>query len=908
LRMNLFSDFITNFALLIVLLFAYSRIFYHFHKHKPYNQILNGFIFGIISICVMSLPVHLMPGLIFDTRSIIISIAGLFGGPIAAIIVVPLSIAYRIYQGGTGMFVGVAVIITSAILGVIYYYLRKKYPSAMDIKYIYIFGLTVHIVMLLCMFILPFDLAIKTIRAVGVPVILAYPIISWVIIIFLNGIEHEVELEESFRNNLYNYQDLVENANSIVFRIDTAGNVKFINEFAQKVFGFTKEEILDKNVIGTIVPATDSNDIDLTDLVNKILTLPQDYALNENENMRKDGSRLWVAWSNTPVYDEHGKCFEVVSVGVEITRRKLLEIELDKRRNFSNQLLYELNSHETDINLIENLVSLFKGYSNADGVGIRLKDGDDFPYYCTSGFSAEFIAKAQLLCKYKENGSTSSDGAGNTIYDCLCGAVISKNIDSKFPYITEYGSFWTNSTTQLRNNVDLCQRSHNTCNEFGYESIALIPILNDEEVIGIIQFNYYQTDRILLDFVKFIESIGRSVGIALDRLSSIKKLEQTSIKAEAASKAKSEFLAMMSHEIRTPLNGMLGFSSILEETLHERADYDESDEVYEFLGTVNKCGIALTDILNDILELSSIESNQFTIEETMFVPEEILQDGIEIFYAIASKNEVQLNFKSNSLPEHVIGDHRKLKQIIFNLVGNAIKFTHEGAVDVIANYASDNLLVEVQDTGIGISPDKMDIILDPFVQVDQSDTRKYGGTGLGLTIVSRILKNMNGSLNIESSPGEGSKFSFSFPAKEIPQNEVNEANEAGKREIDKNAAIVLAVEDDTVCSLYLEKILKTADLEYKIAASFAAMREVCNQGFQPGVVLLDIALPDADGFECLNWLKEKYPGQDIKYIAQTAHVLSDKRALYEEAGFDGFIGKPYKRQELLNLIQDQIKS
>jgi LytS/YehU family sensor histidine kinase len=169
----------------------------------------------------MAFPFRFMPGLIFDTRSIIISIGGLFGGPITAGVAAALSVLYRVYHGGVGTTMGFAVIIASALLGSVYFYLSKKKPSTMSNTKIYFFGLIVHVVMLLCMFLLPVDIALKTIRSIWIPVIIAYPVISFAIINFLNNIEYELSLEASLSESHKDYQELVDNTNSIIIEIIT---------------------------------------------------------------------------------------------------------------------------------------------------------------------------------------------------------------------------------------------------------------------------------------------------------------------------------------------------------------------------------------------------------------------------------------------------------------------------------------------------------------------------------------------------------------------------------------------------------------------------------------------------------------------------------------------------------------
>jgi CheY-like chemotaxis protein len=355
----------------------------------------------------------------------------------------------------------------------------------------------------------------------------------------------------------------------------------------------------------------------------------------------------------------------------------------------------------------------------------------------------------------------------------------------------------------------------------------------------------------------------------------------------------------MSHEIRTPLNGLLGFSEIIEDALLECDGKEKFSKILRYLEIVKTCGKNLNELIDDILVLSSIESGKFEMLLVKFPPERLIRESVEIFNFKSEKRNIKLDFQSENLPCGVIGAKRQFKQIMFNLIGNAIKFTEEGSVDVKADYKDEFLLIEVKDTGIGIPGNMKNEVLKPFTQVNQSSTRKYGGTGLGLAIVSKILETVGGALNIKSKIGKGTTVSFTFPVKVdadvLPDEPV-------KKQDFKITANILIVEDDNVSALYLKEILQTLNVRCKIAESFVEMQKICNEGFLPDIALLDISLPGADGFECRKWLIDKFPEKNITYIAETAYVLKADIKRCQDAGFDGFLSKPYSKEELLAII------
>jgi PAS domain S-box-containing protein len=399
-------------------------------------------------------------------------------------------------------------------------------------------------------------------------------------------------------------------------------------------------------------------------------------------------------------------------------------------------------------------------------------------------------------------------------------------------------------------------------------------------------------------------------GVAIFRnITASKRAEEALLRAkeaaEAANRSKSQFLANMSHELRTPLNAIIGYSEILEE---QATDLGQDDYIPD-LQKINAAGRHLQSLIDDILDLSKIEAGKMDLDLTTFDISEMIREVTTTVQAVVEKNGNTLDVNSASEMGFMHADRTKVRQVLFNFLSNAGKFTENGTVRLEATRVNvDNtemVRFAVRDTGIGMNDEQVAKLFQDFTQVDASTTRKYGGTGLGLAISRRYCEMMGGHIDVDSTPGVGSTFRFELPAKVVPRTETPASPEADANaatETPDGANLVLVVDDDPVARDLMGRLLTKEGFEVVAAGNGVEALQVARER-RPAVITLDVMMPEMDGWEVLSTLKGSRDVADIPVVMVT---MADDRHTGFMLGASDYVTKPIDPSRLSAVLNRHI--
>ncbi len=732
------------------------------------------------------------------------------------------------------------------------------------------------------------------------------------------------------------YRRLFETAKDGILILDfETGKIVDANPFIIEIIDYPSKKILGKKLweIGLFSNKKQSQ-LAFTELKANNYIRFEDMPLQ-----KKNGEKIDVEFISNVYLTGNTK---VIQCNIrEITERKKAE----KRQELTAKILSILNRQDHWKQLIDDIIVEIKNFTGVEVVSIRLKESEGFLFYKARGFPEYFIQTEKYPCSRNEKDEIICDNKGKPYLECMFGDVVTGRTDPSLPYFTKGGSFYSNNTTELVAATTEKERqsaTSNRCNAEGYESVALIPLYSGKEIIGLLQLNDKRPDMFSAEMIEFFEKTGNTIGIAFNRIQNENKIKESDqylkrqnteyldlnekyttlnqelieslnrfqnmndelisakLKAEESDNLKSAFLANMSHEIRTPMNAIMGFSGFLSEPGLSKEKLDD------YVQIINASSLQLLTVIGDVIDISKIETDQIIIDLESVNINNLLNELFVIYEKLVAIKNLSL-YCSCDRPNDLIQirtDRNRIKQIICNLLNNAIKFTKEGEIEFGYQIKTNFIEFYVKDTGIGIAPENHELIFQRFRQVESSDTSMYSGNGLGLSISKALAEKLGGTITINSEVGIGSRFVFTIPYIKGIENKVTTLLTTEPDLYNWNEKTILLVEDEVNNHAYIKELLSVTNVKMLHAWDGKEAVEHVQNHSDISLVLMDIKIPIMDGYKATRLIKQINP--KLPVIAQTAYAISYDREQALKAGCDNYIPKPIDRSLLMEVINSYL--
>ena len=849
-------NLINNIAFLIALAAAGQLVVSRVHKSSLQYSLVLGVLFGSVTLLGMANPVNFAPGVFFDGRSIVLAVAGVVGGGLAATIAAGMAALYRYQLGGLGAPVGITIIVLAALLGVLArkWWQRRSAPP----HYAHLLGLgvAVQLMQLAAFTQVPNRAGYAFIEQAWWILLLFYPLATALLCLIFRNYEEQIEEREALQaaqkaviaeerasmERFHAYFD-----HSIVGLAITSQEKGWleVNEALCATFGYTRDELT--RMTWTELTYPEDLAPDLAQFNRMLAGEITSYAMDKRF-IHKDGHLVYTRLAVSHVRKPDGSLNYVVAMVEDISERKRSELALESSEK---QLRFVLEGSELgfwDWNIAAGKVdrnerwALMLGYTHSE-IQNTVMQWTDFIYPEDREHtwdSIRAVIEGRSNMHRLEYRMLHKDGSTRWILDQA--SVMERDADGN--PVRMCGTH-TDITARKQDELELVQHRHH--------------------------------------LQKLIEEQTRELRIAKEA-------------AETANIAKSAFLANMSHEIRTPLNAITGMAHILRRSGLTSEQTDKLDKIAN-------AGSHLLGIINDVLDLSKIEAGKFALENAPLHIEAMLGNIASMLGQKARDKGLRFNIETTALPNGLHGDPTRLQQALLNYVANAIKFTEAGHITLrVKKEAETNetatLRFEVEDSGIGIAPEAQAKLFCEFEQADNSTTRKYGGTGLGLAITKKIAEVMGGAAGATSSAGLGSTFWFTAELRKGQQTSATltkARSDAAEQVILREhlGKRILLAEDEPINRDIAQILLEDVGLTIDLAEDGREAVERAKSGSY-AVILMDLQMPVLDGLDATREIRQLPGHRTTPILAMTANVFAENKDQCFEAGMNDFLSKPVK--------------
>lgn len=816
---------------LFVVAFVYVRHFASPLSKSIYRDVYLGLLFGVMITVAVLNPIVIAEGATFDPRSGPAILAGVFAGPVGALVAGAIGAAVRYFivggpialGGATGFAFYAAFSICAGIV------IRRRNITLSPLCLV-VLGMLGAISVLPAFFVsLDVPTALTVLKKGGL-IFLANNILSTVVvgIFIVQGsklLSYSQRLESEIKENT-RLARIAHVTTNMVIITDEKGFTEWANPALERITGYSADELIGKKP-GDVLQGPDTDPATIAHMSEQIAK-GEGFKV-EVLNYTKEGESYWLQIDCEPYKDVDGTK-KFMAIEVDITKRKMIEETLARKQN--------------ELELALNHLSGALVYTDAE-MRIVIRSENMQKLY---DVPEEYLAPGAYYPDFLR-------------------------------YLAERGDYGEGTVEELIESRIASLRSPS--------EDMFVDRLPDGKIYGV---------------RRTLAPSGGTITIVSDVTDQIRlneRLEVAIANAEQASRAKSEFLATMSHEIRTPMTGILGFADLL-------LDDDLNEEAKEKVQRIKNSAASLLTIINDILDLSKLDANKLEIERVNFRPTDIVNEVTTMFQQTCppdKKERLSISAKvSESFPAAICADPSRLRQILINLVGNAVKFTDSGTVTLYADRENGQNVIRfrVVDTGLGIPNNVQRQIFEDFVQADASISREFHGTGLGLAICNRLVERMGGKIGVESEVGEGSTFWFTLPfepvaagAELISPPSIEPGIDTGNRKLS-----ILVAEDNEINQIIIKAMLDRMGHTCTMANNGAeAVDAVRKSDFD--LILMDVRMPELSGPDATRKIR-RLPGSKagIPIIALTADVLAENRQSYFDAGMVDCIAKPINQVQL----------